>query len=181
MERLVDAWRVHKFGGSSVADAACFRKVADILDADPAPRQAIILSACRGVTDDLLALVDAAEGRDVAWVEKLDAIRTRHADLACGLLGAAADEYIRGLTADCNDLHGVLQTVQLIRQASRSIREIVAGSGELWSSRLFALFLEHRAGGERAVEWIDAREIIRIQHGALGPAVQWETSRANAA
>jgi len=181
MERLVDAWRVHKFGGSSVADAACFRRVADILEANAAPRQAVVLSACRGVTDDLLGLVDAAERRDVAWVEKLDAICTRHVALARELLGPAADEYIRGLTADCNDLHGVLQTVQLIRQASRSIREIVAGSGEIWSSRLFAVFFEQRAGRERAVEWIDSREIIRIQHGALGPAVQWDASRASAA
>ena len=172
---------MHKFGGSSVADAACFRRVADILEADPAPRQAVVLSACRGVTDDLLALVDAAERRDPAWIEKLDAIRTRHVGLARELMGPAAEDYISGLTADFNDLHGVLQTVQLIRQASRSIREIVAGSGELWSSRLFALFFAQRAGRDRAVEWIDSREIIRIQHGALGPAVLWEASRASAA
>ena len=136
--------------------------------ADPAPRQAVVLSACRGVTDDLLALVDAAERRDPAWVERLDAICSRHVGLARELLGPAAEDYISGLTADFSDLHGVLQTVQLIRQASRSIREIVAGSGELWSSRLFALFLQQRAGRERAVEWIDSREIIRILHGALG-------------
>lgn len=177
----MEAWRVHKFGGSSVADAACFRRVAGILEADPAPRQAVVLSACRGVTDDLLGLVDAAERRDPAWTGTLEAIRARHVELARELLGAAADDYVAGLAADFTDLHGVLQTVQLIRQASRSIREIVAGSGELWSSRLFARFLEHRGAAGRAVEWIDAREIIRIQHGALGPAVRWPESRANAA
>jgi len=178
---IVDAWRVHKFGGSSVADAACFRRVADILDADPSSRQAVVLSACRGVTDDLLGLVDAAERRDPAWVAKLDEIRTRHVDLARELLGSAATGYVDTLTTDFIDLQGVLQTVELIRQASRSIREIVAGSGELWSSRLFARFLEQRGATGRTVEWIDAREIICIQHGALGPAVQWQESRANAA
>lgn len=177
----MEPWRVHKFGGSSVADAACFRRVADILDADPAPRQAVVLSACRGVTDDLLALVDAAERRDAAWSENLEAIRRRHVDLARELLGPAAEAYVNGLAAEVQDLHGVLQTVQLIRQASRSIREIVAGSGELWSSRLFAIFLGRRGVTGRHVEWIDAREIVRIQHGALGPAVQWQESRENAA
>ena len=78
----MEAWRVHKFGGSSVADAACFERVADILEADPAPRQAVVLSACRGVTDDLLALVDAAERRDPACRERLEAIRARHVGLA---------------------------------------------------------------------------------------------------
>ena len=38
-------WRIHKFGGSSVADAACMRRVADILEADPCPRLGVVLSA----------------------------------------------------------------------------------------------------------------------------------------
>ena len=32
--RMMDKWRVHKFGGSSVADAACMQRVADILEQD---------------------------------------------------------------------------------------------------------------------------------------------------
>ena len=46
-----DPWVVHKFGGSSVADADCFRRVAAILDTVPAPRVGVVLSACKGVTD----------------------------------------------------------------------------------------------------------------------------------
>ena len=120
-----------------MADAACFEKVARILEADPSSRQAVILSACRGVTDDLLGLVDLAERRDAACRERLDAICRRHVDLARELLGSGADPYIDTLKGDCADLQGVLETVALIRQASRNIRDIVAGSGELWSSRLF--------------------------------------------
>ena len=176
----MESWRVHKFGGSSVADAGCFERVARILEADPAPRQAVILSACRGVTDDLLGLVDAAERRDPTCRERLDAIYERHAALARELLGAGARAYLETLKAECDDLHGVLQTVHLVRQASRTMREIVAGSGELWSSRLFAMFFAPRVA-PRAVDWIDARDIVRVQWGALGPAVQWGESRAKAA
>src|ERR1700721_1029009 len=50
----MDKWIVHKFGGSSVADADCFRRVADIVEASPHGREAVVLSACRGVTDALL-------------------------------------------------------------------------------------------------------------------------------
>jgi aspartokinase/homoserine dehydrogenase 1 len=174
----VSAWRVHKFGGSSVADAACFERVATILEADSSARQAVVLSACRGVTDDLLALVDAAERQDPACRERLESIRVRHVEIARSLLGGTADRYITQLSAECADLLGVLQTVSLIRQASRNIREIVAGSGELWSSRLFAEFFASRG---RRVEWIDARDLIRVQQGGLGPVVQWPESRANAA
>jgi len=45
----MDKWIVHKFGGSSVADAGCFRRVAEIVEASPNPREAVVLSACRGV------------------------------------------------------------------------------------------------------------------------------------
>lgn len=177
----MSAWQVHKFGGSSVADAGCFERVARILETDPVSRQAVVLSACRGVTDDLLGLVDAAERRDAACWERLDAIRQRHIDLARTLIGAAAEAYIARLTAECDDLRGVLQTVWLIRQASRTIREIVAGSGEMWSSSLFAIYFAARVPATRRVEWIDSRDIIRIQQGALGPLVLWTESRANAA
>jgi aspartokinase len=40
------AWVVHKFGGTSVYDAACLRKVADIIESQPGRRLAVVLSAC---------------------------------------------------------------------------------------------------------------------------------------
>jgi len=80
-------WWIHKFGGSSVADAACFRRVAGIIEADPHPGVAVVLSACRGVTDQLLGLVSAAERRDqAACSEGIAALKARHAELAQDLL-----------------------------------------------------------------------------------------------
>ena len=57
----MERWRVHKFGGSSVADARCMERVAAILEDDPRRRLAVVLSACRGITDALLGVVTAAE------------------------------------------------------------------------------------------------------------------------
>ncbi|HEV3179625.1 MAG TPA: hypothetical protein VGZ05_04090, partial [Steroidobacteraceae bacterium] len=59
-----DPWVVHKFGGSSVADADCFRKVAAILEAAPPGRLGVVLSACRGVTDALLRVVALGKRED---------------------------------------------------------------------------------------------------------------------
>src|SRR6188472_2281062 len=109
-ERGMEPWRVHKFGGSSVADAACMEKVAAILEKDPAPRVAAVLSACRGVTDALLTLVNAAERLEDGDAARLEAIRQRHVGIARTLLDAtAADEYVEGLSADCRDIAGILQ------------------------------------------------------------------------
>ncbi len=57
-------WQIHKFGGSSLTDAACFRRVAEILlSADRRPQVAVV-SAMRGMTDALLALIRSAELAD---------------------------------------------------------------------------------------------------------------------
>ena len=172
-------WIVHKFGGSSVADAACMERVARILEADAAPSMAVVLSAARGVTDALLALVSGAERQqDVA--AGLDAIRNRHIDMATELCdGPGASEFIHELDADCGDIAAILHAVRLTRSASRSTRDLVAGFGEIWSTRLFA---RHLAGRRRrsGVEWVDAREIVRVKWSALGPTVLWDESREQA-
>src|SRR6478752_9485120 len=91
------AWVVHKFGGSSVADAECFKRVANILETLPPGRLGIVLSACRGVTDALLGLVARAEAQDDAWRGDLDALRVRHATIARAVLTPeAAQLYLSG-------------------------------------------------------------------------------------
>ena len=51
-------WTVHKFGGTSLADAACFRRVADIIAGQPEGNLAVVVSAIGGVTDLLFGLID---------------------------------------------------------------------------------------------------------------------------
>src|SRR6187431_3353832 len=85
-----NAWVVHKFGGSSVADANCFRKVADILESQPSARLGVVLSACKGVTDSLLGLVSMAEKGDAGLATQLRGLRDRHEAIASELLDAEA-------------------------------------------------------------------------------------------
>ena len=172
--------RVHKFGGSSLADAECMERVARILEEDSAPRLAVVMSACGGVTDTLLGLVTSAERADATLQQSLDAVRTRHLAIAGELLRSSeADRYAAELDADCRDLAALLHTVQIVRAASPALRDIVAGFGELWSSRLFTAFLAHRTAPSRRVVWVDARDVIQVQNGPLGPSVQWPESSAN--
>src|SRR5690348_2093502 len=96
-----DPWVVHKFGGSSVADADCFRKVAAILESAPAGRLAVVLSACRGVTDALLRLVALAEREDERVQGEIAQLRERHAAIAEALLSAeAAGAYCAAFDSD---------------------------------------------------------------------------------
>jgi aspartokinase/homoserine dehydrogenase 1 len=176
----MDKWIVQKFGGSSVADADCFRRVADIVEASPNAREAVVLSACRGVTDALLDLVSLAERPDGDFMPIIEALKTRHMALAGALVSKAAyDSYCLKLDQDCRDITGMLQTVRLIRSSTYSMRDVIAGYGEIWSTRLFTPFLRERARIKGDIVWIDARQVIIVEWGPLGPAVQWTASETN--
>src|SRR5215470_19303251 len=119
------AWVVHKFGGSSVADADCFRRVANILEALPSGRLGIVLSACRGVTDALLRLVALAEQQDESYRAELGKLRARHATIAETLLRPeSAQLYLSSFDRDCHDLEGILHTVRLTRAAARNVSDL---------------------------------------------------------
>ena len=123
----------------------------------------------------------AAERQDPGVDRLLKGLRERHAGLAGELLsdGDAAD-YTGALDADCRDIAGILTTVRLIRAAAPALRDLIVGYGELWSSRLFATFLIRRGIRKGRVEWLDARDVIEVDPGPLGPSVRWEPSRAKA-
>jgi aspartokinase/homoserine dehydrogenase 1 len=170
-------WIVHKFGGSSVADADCFRRVAAILAERPAGGLAVVLSACKGVTDTLLDVVHAAaEGRDTATA--LDALRRQHAEIAQELLPAAgANGFLLAFDQDLDALRAALATARAARRAEQATLDVVAGYGELWSTRLFSEFFAAQALRPGAVRWFDARDVLVVEWGPLGPLVQWEESR----
>src|SRR5579863_1078688 len=171
-----DPWVVHKFGGSSVADADCFRKVAAILESAPAGRLAVVLSACRGVTDALLRLVALAEREDERVQGEIAQLRERHAAIAESLLSAkAARAYCAGFDQDCRALE---QTLRSLRRSPslehsppslRGVTDLVAGLGEIWSTRLFQRFFAERARRPGPVAWLDARRVVVVEWGPLGP------------
>jgi aspartokinase/homoserine dehydrogenase 1 len=176
----VEAWKVHKFGGSSVADAACMERVAKIIETDPAGRKAVVLSACRGVTDALLGLVALAERQDPSLVDRIEELRQRHVGIARELLADELyDEFVVQLDRDCRDIGGILQTVRLVRAASTTLRDLIAGYGEIWSTRIFERLLRRRHPSRGPVLWLDARRVLLVEWGPLGPGVRWEQSRAN--
>jgi bifunctional aspartokinase / homoserine dehydrogenase 1 len=158
------------------------QRVAQILEDDSRPRLVAVLSACRGVTDALLGLVAAAERQDRDIALDIEALRARHEDIARTLLDdRSLEEYSRELDRDLQDIAGIMQTVRLIRAASQPVRDLVAGFGEIWSTRLFTRYFQARSKRAGRVQWIDARDVVEVEWTPLGPSVSWEQSRANAA
>jgi bifunctional aspartokinase / homoserine dehydrogenase 1 len=107
-------------------------------------------------------------------------LEKRHQGLAAELLPAAlGDIFCSNLAADIRDISGMLQTVRLIRSSPYALRDLISGYGEIWSTKLFAPLLQSRGRINGEVRWIDARRVIVIEWGPLGPAVQWARSEEN--
>jgi aspartokinase/homoserine dehydrogenase 1 len=166
-------WKTHKFGGTSLADAAAYRSVAAIV-ADGSPRQAVVVSAAAGTTDGLIDLVSRAGRRDASFDELTEALRSRQVGLAEDLLGVDdAADIIAHLDKEFADIAYVLRATRVMGTAVDNAIGAVAGFGEVWSARLLAAHL--RQQGSRAT-WMDAREVLVVQPAEPSPAIDWEAT-----
>ena len=165
---------VHKFGGTSLAGEAELRHVMSIVLGLAERPAAVVVSASAGVTDALHALVAAAEAR-ADWQERLAAIHAGRESLARALLsGERLDSECEALARDCADVADQMKATARLGRAGTGTLSLVAGFGEVWSARLLAPALT--AGGGDA-DWLDAREVLTVSPGELGPVVDWEATR----
>ncbi len=171
-DNISGAYRAHKFGGSSVADADRYRHVAALLQDSPAPR-VVVVSAMQGVTDALTALAHAAGNGD-DWQSAWARLRDRHLAEADRLDPQGTHALSAWLDAECAALSAQLSCIADARLLTEHDLAAVQGLGEVWSSRL----LQAALGGE-AAGWarLDAREVLVAHPGELGVAVDWPRTR----
>lgn len=144
---------VHKFGGTSLADVTCYRRVAQWIVNRDAGQLYVVASASAGVTDALEALYKAGLKGDLE-ADALDALLKQQQRLFEALLPDA--DPIDGPAGDRDVLLEMLRSAGHFRQG----RCAVLAYGELWSSRLLAALVT--ASG-RHCQWLDARQIIRLR------------------
>jgi len=174
-----DRWKIHKFGGSSLADADCFTRVAGLMIERPGDRIGVVVSAMGGMTNALLDLASQAERDDGAYDAGLNAIGDRYAETAKALLdGEPLVQVLDAWGQDAQDIRDVLKAIALVRSAPQRSRDVVAGYGEIWSARLLAA-LVGRLAPERGGTWVDARHVITVRQTELGATVLWDQSREN--
>ena len=175
-------WKIHKFGGSSLADADCFKRVgrivAETYNSDPGVNLGIVVSAMGGMTDKLLQLAVLAERDPAGTGPELQALGERYMHCARELLPAdALVPVLDAWSADGDAIRNLIEQISTARTASPRHRDVLAGYGELWSTRLLAAYLQDLLGPKQAGHWIDARDVLVIRHGDLGPLVLWGAAR----
>ena len=140
---------VMKFGGSSVGAPDGVARVVEITRGRLSRSPVVVVSAFRGVTDDLLALGrKALEGR----LDRLEAVERRHRDAARGLGLDFAP--LEPLLAELSEL---ARGVSLLKELTPRTLDRLAGFGERLSARLVAAAFA-KAGIPAAA--VDASEML---------------------
>jgi aspartate kinase len=148
MDRLV----VAKFGGTSMGDAQCMLRSAQVARDHGA--RLIVVSATSGTTNQLIQLAQRAETGDWDKAENsLREIEQRHTSIATELkLSPSGHDTLKNLFSE---LESLAKGVYFLRDASLRTLDSVMSMGERLSSVLFT-----QAAGPNS-EWVDARDLIK--------------------
>lgn len=145
---------VLKFGGSSVADAACMRQVASLVRVALPHSPLVVLSAMGKTTNGLFDAAKTAEAGDLAGaLEKQKALLAAHRKVASDLFeGAVPEDLDQALTELFGELELLLRGIAMLRELSLRSMDAVASLGERLSTRIFAAHM--------GAAWVDARQVM---------------------
>jgi aspartokinase/homoserine dehydrogenase 2 len=160
---------IHKFGGSSLADATCYRRVSAIISEHTQAQDLIVVSAAGKTTNQLLELLQLAEDGDQAAPERLIATCEYQAKLIAELL---ADELCAKLTAALQD---DIHTISHLLETSLDVyaKNQILAHGEVWSARLLAALLTQN---QLLADDLDSRLFLTTELAAQ-PVVDETVSR----
>ncbi len=119
---------------------------------------AVVVSAMRGVTDQLAETCDRMERDSFNYEETIQDLEERHFNIARKMLPAQEQsELITDLKMILNELEDVLQGVSLVREVTSKTRDFVMGFGERLSAKILTYLLASE--GIKAT-YTDARSFI---------------------
>lgn len=151
--------QLHKFGGSSLADAQCYQRVVKILQEHSGEQDLIVVSAAGQTTNKLISWIDALDKDGRLAHEVLQDIKLFQTTLIQDLLDKEnANPLIDKLENEINHL-GEMDYIN-----AKAQRCDVLGHGEMWSSRLLAALLNQ---SHMAAAPLDARRFLRAERSVL--------------
>lgn len=169
---------IHKFGGAALADAEAIRTAVGILSNQHRP-MVVVVSALLGTTDQLSAMVTAAEHGDLEKVVgTCETFRSRHREVAAALAAGPRLRELESAIDNASDsLDSMARALTVLREASPRIRDHILSHGERLSAQLFVAALEaarFKAGA------VDPIEVI-ITDGPFGDAAPDPSATRDAA
>jgi aspartate kinase len=160
---------VSKFGGTSMGDAECMIRSAEV-----ALRQGssmVLVSATSGTTNELISLGKTAETKSWEEAEQiLSKIQSRHETIAAHLELSAAR--MTALKALFDEMASLTKGVHLLKDCSVKALDAIMSLGERMSSVLFTEAMTkvlQKNGSAKSAKWFDVRDVLRTDD-AFGKA-----------
>ena len=181
MKRLL---QVMKFGGTSVGDASCIGKAAEIVRAAANENSiVVVVSAMSGVTNRLIEAANQSRaGNEEAVAEIFERLVEQHDDVITALTQSHAERVclqgqLRDLFAEGKRL---CQGTALLRELTPRALDSISGLGERLCAPIVAAAMSEIGVGSKAM---DATELIVTDshHGAAEPKIELIRTRCQAA
>jgi aspartate kinase len=174
---------VMKFGGTSVGDAACIRKVIEIIRRGSAEGDiVVVVSAMSGVTNQLIETATRSEAGDRGRAAKiLEDLRAQHDTALKALIhpGPERDRIARKIRELFEQCERWCESTAVLGQLTPQMRDSISSLGERLSAPLVAAAL---AAQGVASEAVDATQLVVTDgyHGAADPKMDLTRERCEA-
>lgn len=150
--------QLHKFGGSSLANPECYRRVITILTEYSHEDDLVVVSAAGNTTNRMIEWMDLLKKDGRLAHECLQSLRQYHQELIEDLLPSEKAEPLVTLLSE--ELTTLSNLTLPLDEATRSD---VLGHGEVWSARLLATLLNH---SNLPAVAMDSRDFLRAERAA---------------
>jgi len=162
---------IYKFGGSSLGNAEGISNITDIVKKAP-ENLVVVVSALGKTTNALERVVKRHMVGDTRQAGKeLETIRKFHHTIVSDLFGSADNEIGKELNKSFCNLVEFMKKVP--SSGHDQIYDQIVSMGELWSTRIVALWL---IKNEIPVRWIDIREYLKTDNIFRDAHVDWQVS-----
>jgi aspartate kinase len=178
-----DNLQVMKFGGTSVGNAECIRRAAEIVARAARERSVVaVVSAMSGVTNHLIVAAQASALGDMGAAGNLaDILRQQHQEAIETLIGEANKraQLSAELKEIIEEVTSLCRGTALLRELTPRTLDAISSAGERLSARLLASALRELGLNAAAVE---ATELIVTdnQSGRAEPLMSETRERATA-
>ena len=168
-------WQVYKFGGTSLADGTCLERACELIHQNACLNLIVVVSAMAGVTDSLFKALQTKN------LEPIQPFMDLYQETIEKLIKEPAA--VRSLEDSFeSDIEKIQQIFTSLAsgQLSHTETSIIIGFGEVWSARLLISLLAQNNAQDplmRDIHELDARKIINVSHGEMGPIVDWNKSQ----
>ena len=166
------SYSIHKFGGSSLANAERFIAVKSLLNNEN-ENEIIVVSAIKGTTSCLQSIMDKAKN-GLNYLQSLEVLEENHLALIRELsLENPDNKSSRIIQSDVFKIQDILHAIYLTRTYSKEIQNLILGYGELWS----AMILKEYLGQDKKVAFLDASRVLFVYEKESVICVDWEKSK----